>query len=63
MVIIYAEPGPEDLALPVPFLKIKGSGLRTGAFTVSRVPALCVAEWIASVQEGRRKNQKNATVD
>ena len=34
MVMIFAEPGLEDLALPVPCFKIEGSGLGLAAFTV-----------------------------
>jgi hypothetical protein len=44
MVMIYAEPGPENLASLVPCFRIEGNGHRIAAFTVPPVEAVCVTE-------------------
>jgi len=44
MVMIYAEPGPEDLATLVPCFKIKGNGYRIATFTVPPIEAIYVTE-------------------
>ena len=42
--MIYAEPGPEDLATLVPCFKIKGNGYRIATFTVPPIEAIYVTE-------------------
>ena len=44
MVMIFDEPGLEDLALPVPCFEIEGSGLRFAAFTILSIEAVGAAE-------------------
>jgi hypothetical protein len=44
MVMIYAEPGTEELASLVPCFKIKGNGYKIAAFIVPPVEAVCVTE-------------------
>jgi len=42
--MVFAKPGPEDLASLVPCFYTEDSGLRLAALTVLPVEALCVAE-------------------
>ena len=44
MFMIYAEPGPEDLASHMPCFKIEGNWYRIAAFTVPSVEAVYVTE-------------------
>jgi hypothetical protein len=44
MVMIFDEPGLEDLVLLLPCFKIEGSGLRFAAFTILPIEAVGAAE-------------------
>jgi hypothetical protein len=58
MFMIFAEPGPEDLALLVPCFEIEGRGLRLAAITILPTDAVTVVEvgggGGALVHEGRQ---------
>jgi hypothetical protein len=59
MVMIYAEPGPEDLASFVPCFRIERNGYRIVASTFPVAEAVCVTE-MALVHEGRQWKYRKA---